>query len=81
MPSYDPAYRLRVYAPRSIDAAEATVLTPVAGAPHSDNFQVTTLPNIAGWKPYLYHPEGRTGKIEVLSRVTDIGIISVLLQD
>lgn len=81
MPSYAPAFRLTVYAPRSIDPTEATVLTPVAGAPHADNFQVTTLPNVAGWKPYLFHPVGRTGKIEVLSRVTDIGTISVVLLD
>lgn len=34
---------MRVYGPRSEDATEATVLTPAAGAPHADDFQVSTL--------------------------------------
>ncbi len=81
MTTFLPAYRLTVYAPRSVDPTEATVLTPVAGAPHSDSFQVTTLPTLAGWKPYLYFPDGRTGKIDVLARTTDIGTVTVILLD
>ncbi len=80
MSTLEPAYRLTVFAPRSVDPTEATILTPVAGAPHSDQFKVATLP-LAGWKPYLYFPGGRTGKIDVLSRNTDIGVVTISLMD
>ncbi len=81
MSTFKPAYRLTVYGPRSVDPTEATILTPIAGAPHSDQFKVTTLATLAGWKPYLFLPEGRTGKIDVLSRTTDIGVVNVTLMD
>jgi hypothetical protein len=66
--AYLVGYRLRVYAPRSVDLTEATVLVPSAGAPHSDAFQVTTLNGIAGYQPYLDLPTGRNGKIDPLNR-------------
>ncbi|HEV8263730.1 MAG TPA: hypothetical protein VGQ06_02185 [Gemmatimonadales bacterium] len=73
MTAYSVAYRLRVYAPRSIDPAEATVLTPAAGAPHSDSFQVSTITGVAGYQPYLDQPRGRNGRINPLDRKLDIG--------
>lgn len=81
MTVFRPAYRMIIYAPRSIDATEATVLVPAAGAPHSDPFQVTTLGNLAGYKPYMLWPQGRTGKIDVLTRTTDVGAMLVELID
>src|SRR5207247_6520980 len=66
-------YRLTLYAPRSVDPTEATILTPAAGAPHSDPFQIISLPGVTGWKPYLDIPTGRTGRIDVLRKGTDIG--------
>lgn len=42
MPTYRPIYRATLFAPRSEDAAEATVLTPRAGSVHGDAFKVIT---------------------------------------
>jgi hypothetical protein len=75
------AYRLTLYAPRSTDPTEATVLTPPPGAAHSDPFQVTTLSSLAGWKPYLDFPRGRTGRVNVLERSIDVGTMSFGLFD
>lgn len=44
MTTYDPIYRLALYAPRSVDPDEMTVLTPVAGAPHALPFRIATKP-------------------------------------
>jgi len=46
--SYAPVYRLVVYQARSSDPNEPLALTPVAGAPHSDYFKVTTGPAATG---------------------------------
>lgn len=82
MTTFAPAYRLELRAPRSVDAAEATVLSPVAGAAHSDPFRVSTLPNDTGWKPYLVAmPEGRSGKVNRLTKKTDVGVRSFRLVD
>src|SRR5437762_370091 len=81
MSTYNPAYRLTVYAPRSVDFSETTVLTPAPGATHSDPFKVTTLPNLSGWKPYLDVPRGRTSRINVLERSSDVGTMSFGLID
>ena len=81
MPSHKPAYRLTVYAPRSVDPAELTVLTPIGGAAHSDPFQVTTLPSLAGWKPYLLPPTGRSGRIDALNKRTDVGVMAFRIID
>lgn len=40
--NYDALYRLAIYAPRSVDPTETTVLTPVAGAPHALPLRVAT---------------------------------------
>jgi hypothetical protein len=79
--TYAPVYRLTVYAPRSVDTAEATVLTPAAGAPHADAFQVATKTGIAGFQPYLQPPRGRRGRIEPLTRTLDIGELTFELVD
>src|SRR6266704_5602440 len=81
MPSYRPQYRLTVYAPRATDVTEATVLTPAAGAAHSDPFRVTTHPSLAGWKPYLMVLPGRRGRIDPLKKTVDVGEFTFTLLD
>lgn len=81
MTAYQVGYRLRIYAPRSVDITEATVLVPAAGAPHSDPFQVTTLNGVAGYLPYLDLPSGRNGRIDPLDRKLDTGEWSFPLID
>lgn len=81
MTAYDPAYRLTVYSPRSVDSTEATIMTPIGGAAHSDSFKVTTLPGVAGWQPYLDLPEGRRGRVDLKSRRIDQGQMSVRILD
>lgn len=75
------AYRLTLYAPRSVDPTEATILTPPGGAVHLDAFKITTLNNLAGWKPYLGFPRGRTGRVNMLERTTDVGTMTFDLSD
>lgn len=81
MTAHAPAYRLRVYLPRSVDPDEDTVLTPRSGAAHSNAFQVTTLAGVANWQPYLLPPEGRSGKIDVRTRKRSVGSYTFRLQD
>lgn len=77
-----PAYRLRMYAPRSVDPTEATVLVPTGGAPHSDPFQVASIAGVSGYKPYLMDaPMGRRGRIDLLTRKLDTGTLSFTLID
>lgn len=81
MTTYLPAYRLTVYAPRSTDTTEATVLSPAAGAPHSDPFKVATKMGLAGFQPYLQAPRGRRGRIDPLARTVDVGELAFELID
>lgn len=77
---YSPAYRAAVYAPRSIDATETTVLTPRAGAPHAEPFLVATV-QLAGYKPVLQLPIGARGRIDPITCKRDIGSLSLELLD
>jgi hypothetical protein len=70
-----------VYAPRSTDATEATVLTPAAGAPHSDAFQVSTLAVLSGYQPYLSPPDGKFGGLDLLTRKYQQGTVNVTILD
>jgi len=79
--AYAPAYRLRVYAPKSVDRTELTVLTPAASAPHSDPFQVATIPGVPGYQPYLDVPRGRRGKLDILQKRMDGGELTFTLVD
>lgn len=81
MPTYRPAYRLTLFASRLVDPSETTILSPVAGAPHSDPFKITTLANLSGWKPYLWFPKGRRGRTDLLSKKTDTGELTVQILD
>lgn len=79
--SLSPIYYATVYAPRSVDPTEATVLTPAASSPHSDPFKVCTSQNVAGFQPYLQVPKGRSGRIDYLTRRTDVGQLTLRMQD
>lgn len=81
MASLLPAYRLTIYKHRSLDATETTVLTPIAGAAHSDPFQVSTLRLLSGYKGYLDLPDGRRGRIDPVSKKTDVGEITIGVLD
>lgn len=81
MTAYDPAYRLTVYAPRSQDATEATIIAPIGGAAHSDGFKVATMSGVAGFQPYLDLPTGRRGRLDLKTRRTDQGQIAVRVLD
>lgn len=73
---------MRVYAPRTTDATEATVLTPAVGAPHTDEFKVATISGVSGYQPYMMDaPAGRRGRIDLRSRRLDIGTLTVTLLD
>jgi hypothetical protein len=77
-------FRLTMYAPRSAQPdpdVETTVLTPRAGALHSDPFRITTLPGVTEWKPYLQRPNGRKGRVDFRAKKTDTGSMSVTVQD
>lgn len=76
-----PIYRATVYEPRSVDESETTVLTPPAGAAHSDDFKVATATGVTGFQPYLEPPRGRRGSIDPLKRTTDTGEIVLRLLD
>lgn len=77
MPVY---YRMTVYATSSVSGG---VLTPRAGAAHSNPFQVTTQPGgVPGsWFPYMNVPQGGNGRIDPLSRHTDLSEWTVTLLD
>lgn len=81
MATLKPAYRLTLYAPRSVDPTEATVLTPAAGAVHSDPFKVATITGVAGFQPYLDTIRGRGGRLDLAGRRLDIGTRTVTLID
>ncbi|MCA1571293.1 MAG: hypothetical protein LC798_13435 [Chloroflexi bacterium] len=71
-----PAYRVTVY---ELDGS--TVLTPRAGAPHSEPFKVATHAGVVGFRPYLNFPRGRRSRIDLLSRRADIGELTLDLVD
>lgn len=76
------AYRMRVYAARSVDATEATVLTPGGSAPHAEEFKVASISGVSGYQPYL-HDEimGRRGRLDLKTRKLDVGTLTVKLID
>lgn len=76
-----PLYRLTVFAPYSEDATETTVLTPIAGAAHSDPFVVTTMQSITGAQPYLGLPTGRQGALDYVSKKTTTGNLTLSVFD
>lgn len=73
-------YRMKVL-DGTLFSNTTTVLTPAAGAPHSDAFQVTTLPNLSGWKPYMRVPKGERGSFDLKKAGSTVGNYSVELLD
>lgn len=76
-----PVYELTLYQPRTVDAAEATVRTPAANAPHADPFVLTSIQGLAGAKPYLEPPRGRRGALSVRDRKVDTGELTLRIMD
>jgi hypothetical protein len=72
-----PIYRVRVFAPRSVDPTETTLLTPRAGGLHADPFRIATARGVAGYQPYMAVPKGRRGRVDPISKKTDIGARTV----
>lgn len=80
MSTYTPHYRLTLYKPRSVDSTETAVLV-ANGTVHSDNFKIITKQGVAGWQPYLDPPKGRKGRIDLLTRKTDVGKLTFQILD
>ncbi len=74
-----PIYRMTVYA--FGESVGGTVLTPRAGSPHTDPFQVASATGVVGYHPYMDPPRGRHGRIDLLTRKTDTGEIVVRILD
>lgn len=81
MTTYAVQYRLTIYGPKSADSTEATVLTPATSAIHSDAFRVTTEIGVSGWQPYLGLIRGRRGRLNPLTKRTDIGQLTATVLD
>lgn len=77
MTTYEPIYRMTVYA----DEAMSTALTPASGAPHSDPFQVATTTGVTGYKPYMGLPRGPRGEMDPLERTVSTGQLTIELLD
>lgn len=81
MTLYNPAYRLIIFNPRSIDPSESTPMTPPAPAAiHSDEFKVSTIVT-AGYKPYLSMPRGRKGRFDPKKSRYDVPVMQFSLID
>lgn len=77
----DAIYRATIYAPRSEDASETTILNPIGGASHNDDFKVATIEGVSGFQPYLDPPRGRRGSIDPIKRTTSTGQLTLSLID
>lgn len=77
-------YRLELRAPRDLQSdpvTEPDVLTPRAGALHSDAFRLTTLPGDGWGRGYLGLPSGRRGTLDLRTRKVDIGGVGLTMLD
>lgn len=73
-------YRMTVY-DGTLFSDTTTVLTPAANAPHTDPFRVTTMPNLAGYKPYMRLPRGERGAFDFRKASSTVGRYSIELLD
>jgi hypothetical protein len=76
-------YRLEIYAPRAEQGdpvTEPDLLTPIAGAPHSEPARYSTIP-LAGHQPYIVRIPGRKSRYDPQTRRTDVGQFTVQLLD
>ena len=82
MTLFQPQMRTTAYAPRSIDPTEATILTPGAGAPHSDQFLIATHDIGGSWKAgYMKLPTGRRGTFDPLKQDNAHGTLTIEIID
>ena len=77
---HKPIFTAEVYAPKSVDPTETTLLTPVVGAVHSEPFRIAT-GNVSGFRPYMQIPTGRRGKVDIKTKNTDIGSLTLVSLD
>jgi hypothetical protein len=61
----------------------STVITPAAGAPHSESFKITTFASgsIAGYAPYMRTPRGSRGASDIRTSTSTVGQYSVEILD
>lgn len=77
MASFEPVYRLRIFATGSTQ----TPLTPAPGAPHSDDFVIATTQSLAGSQPYLGLPSGQKNIFDIVKKDSIIGSLKFRLMD
>jgi hypothetical protein len=81
--AYRVEYKLEIYAPRaeqSDPVTEPDLLTPIAGAPHSEPARYSTIP-LAGHQPYIVRIPGRKSRFDPVTKSTDVGQFTVQLLD
>lgn len=74
------AYRMTVYA-GLYSSTDTTILTPAAGASHSDSFRIATKTGISGFLPYMEIPRGKRGSLSVPTQKLDVGTYTVDILD
>ena len=84
--AFQPVYALALYQPRTVDPLEATVLTPSSSSVHGDPFLVATAAGLASssggtYQPYLGLIKGRRGRLDPLTKNTDVGEMSLQVLD
>ncbi len=75
-------HTIEIFAPRTDDVTETTILSPIAGAPHSDPFRVSTLAGVAGHQPYLAEaPRGGRGPLDPIEKRIRTGTLVARVLD
>jgi hypothetical protein len=82
--SYLPVYRMTIYSARSDQSnptTEPDILSPAAGAPHSESFKLATIQGLSGYKPLMGIPTGKRGRFDPLTCRCETGQLRVPLYD
>lgn len=59
----------------------STILTPASGAPHSNEFKVTTLASETGYYPYMRIPRGQSAEFDIRGSRSTVGKYTVEVLD
>jgi hypothetical protein len=73
-----PIYRATVYQPDSVGSA---VLTPAAGAPHTDGFKVASVAGVTGFQPYLDATVVRSRRLDPMTKRVEVGTVRLTVLD
>ena len=75
-------YRMTVYN-GPLYYTGSTVVTPAAGAPHSESFEITTFASgsLPGYAPYMRTPRGSRGSSDIRTGASTVGQYSVEILD